>query len=60
MHGDGAERYLRSQLNIQAQTMARRGVEQEALLEEIHQLETEIRVTAWKLNRPPQRPGGAA
>jgi hypothetical protein len=52
------ERYLIQQLDVQAATMRRRGVEETWIQQERQQLEAAIRVALWHLIM--RQPGGAA
>ncbi|SER58451.1 hypothetical protein SAMN05216548_12715 [Faunimonas pinastri] len=54
---DAGERHLRRQLDIQAETMARRGIIAEMIASEIRALEAAIRAELWLLVLTP---GGAA
>jgi hypothetical protein len=51
------ERYLRQQLDVQRQTMARRGIAWDLIEAEVRALESAIRAECWRLILTP---GGAA
>jgi hypothetical protein len=58
LNRQAGDRYLAQQLEIQAATMRRRGVDEERIEEERRNLETAIRVALWNLVQ--RQPGGAA